>query len=88
MYCWFSELNLAVEEAGGGWAGEKGPGEKQRGARKAGLLVLLAFFHHPAVPFELKGINQHLFFNTVRTINMLYSPEMMGGREHSQHKMG
>lgn len=44
MYCWFSELNLAIEEVGGGWDGERGPGEKQRGARKAGLLVLLAFF--------------------------------------------
>lgn len=55
---WFSELNLPIEEAGGNWAGARGA-RSQRRARKVGLLVLLALFHHQAVPFELKGVCYH-----------------------------
>lgn len=50
----------SVYRGGRGWLGwgegSHSPGEKQRRARKADLLVLLALFYHPSVPLELEGV--------------------------------
>lgn len=42
VYCWFSELNLSIEEAGGGWAGAKGAIHLGRSKGEQGKQICLS----------------------------------------------